>query len=95
MECETNDTANSKLKTNKIKTLDSVTKVTDECQKKVKKESTKDFIVAGSVANVGDSNSDETIVLMTKVQRSAGLFEQFSGEWRDLAHIIERFVFIN
>lgn len=96
MECEINDTPNSKLKPNKMKTSDNTTKVIEECQKKVKKESpkdlTQDFVVSGSVANVGDSNSDESIVFMTKCQRSVGLFEQFSGEWRDLAHIIERLV---
>lgn len=91
IESDSNDASSSRTKANKLKCPDSTIKVAGECAKKVDNELKRDFIVTGSVANIGDA-SNEFSTIKVRHHKNVDLLESFSGELRDLAHIIERFV---
>lgn len=99
VENETNDSASQRAKVNKLKSVDHSTKLSYDCQKKVKKNcsdsSDNGLIVTNMVANVNDGSKDEkhceSSPSIAFFRRNVDLFQHFSGEIRELAAVIERF----
>lgn len=95
IENESNDcNVNGKGKINKTKSSENAPKLcADDCQKRLKKESTDDsFVVTSSNINAAEAhNGGKNGESLEKYRKCANMFEHFAGEMRDLAYIIERF----
>lgn len=98
-ENETNDSTIQRAKVNKSKCADHSAKLSDECQKKVKKNCTdlsgNGLTVTNTVANVNDGPKTEkhceSSPNVAYLRKNFDLFQHFSGEIRELATVIERF----
>lgn len=96
IETEANDCNFNKGKLNKGKSSESTQKSTEDCQKKLKKDTNgtaiDEFVVTSSFSGevVNGEKKEESTEVLEKYRRSTVLFEHFSGELRDLAHVIER-----
>lgn len=103
MENDSNDSTLSRNKLNKNRNAENTTKISEECQKKVKKEcaelgadsnSKTNFVITGSVSNGGDdvNHGEPTLRTYQRNMRNMDLISHFFGESRDLAYVIEGFV---
>lgn len=100
IECDTNDSTNAKGKINKNRSTENATKTSEECKRKAKQESSEiesNQFVVGPTSISSDCHKDDkrSEINSVKLRKSLDLFEQFSGEMRDLAYVIERFVRLN
>lgn len=96
IEIDSGETTNQRPKVNKAKSSDCSSKVpTEDCQKKGKKECTElssnGFLVLNT-DNAHAVDSYGSLSLVAKYRKNLDLFEQFVGESRELAYIIERYV---
>lgn len=101
IENDVKEPINQRLKLIKTKNSECSTKVSlEDCQKKGKKECTElnsnEFVITNSILNAEDDHSNEknygSLSLISKYRKNIDLFEQFVGETRELAYIIERYV---
>ena len=99
IENDSNEPTHHRAKVIKTKSSESAIKVpSEDCQKKGKKEcnelSSNGLVMANSILNAEDVRSDGknygTLSLISKYRKNIDLFEQFMGETRELAYIIER-----
>lgn len=100
IECDTSDSTNAKGRVNKNRSTESTTKASDEGKRKAKQESSElesnQFVVAPtSTSSDGHKDDKRSEINAVKLRKSLDLFEHFSGEMRDLAYVIERFVTLN
>lgn len=102
IEGESNDSTKGKIN-NKARSSENSTKLSEEYQKKLKKESSElssdDLVVkTSSISNQAseshnnDKNTEGYSLLNKYRNINVDLIENFSGEMRDMAYVIERFV---
>lgn len=100
IENDQNDVTFQRSKVNKMKSAEKSIKLLDEHQKKVKQECSESesnaFTVTNSVKCARNGREDEhqsdSTSRIAYIRKNKDLFQQFSGETLDLAHVIERFV---
>lgn len=95
IENDLNEPINQRAKVIKVKNTDGTTK--DDCQKKAKKEcfelNANGIVITNAVSNGEDFQRDKKPwELISNYRKNVDLFEQFVGESRELAYIIERSV---
>lgn len=85
----------AKGKVNKNRNSENTTKILDECKKEVKKESFElnDFVITSSTLHSNEPQNDDIKSEMNFLKYRKGLefSEQFPGEMRELAYVVERF----
>lgn len=88
-ENDSNEPLNQRAKVIKAKSLEKGKKESNE-------SSCNEFVITNTMSNAVDSNHGvqncESHSLISKYRKTVDLFEQFVGETRELAYVIERFV---
>lgn len=101
IENDLNEPITQRTKVLKAKSSEYSSKVqSDDCQKKEKKDCTElssnGVSITNSILNTDNVHSDVenygSLTLISKYRKNIDLFEQFVGESRELAYIIERYV---